>query len=250
MVHRIVRAAVAVLLVALLSACSPFSQIPIDRPLYYDVRDVSIIADARVPEALLSRVDREVSAAIAATRRSQPLPRVVLTVKIDDFRIGTRFPFHLSHARFRMTAASVDSGNPIATGTYIVRSASNDPATVSAQLAEDIASRIRFGFALAQTPIGYPVSRSKPHQSTRLSRDIAPPAKAPKAVSSFADPEKPVVKQPVPTAAAASNAAIVEPAGTNLEAGAQSSIKLSGGAAKPLPVCDPALDAECVAPKP
>lgn len=246
MVHRIFRAAFAVLFVSLLSACNPFGQIPIDRPLYYDVRDISVIADARVPEALMARVDRQVAAAIAVTRRREPLPRVVLTVKIDDFRLGTRFPFHLSHARFRMTATSVDSGNPIATGTYVVRSGSNDPATVSYQLAEDIVSRVRFGFALAQPRAGIPVSR-KPHQSTRLSGYIAPRSPAPKSVTGFADPQIPAGEAP---AAAAGRAVVTAPAGTNLEEGAQSSVRLSGGAAKPLPVCDPALDAECVAPKP
>jgi len=245
MVYRIFRAAVAVLFIGLLSACSPFGQIPIDRPLYYDVRDVSVIADARVPEALMIRVDRQVSAAIAATRRAQPLPRVVLTVKIDDFRLGSRFPFHLSHARFRMTATSVDSGNPIATGTYLVRSGSNDLATVSAQLAEDIASRVRYGFALAQPRIGIPISR-KPHQSTRLSSDSARPTKASKTASRVAEPQKPVADVP----AVASKTVVAKPVGTNLDDGAQSTVKLSDTVGKPLPVCDPALDAECVAPKP
>ena len=256
MLLRFFQATFILAVAAFLSSCSLYGHLPIDRPLYYDVRDVSVIADVRVPEALIARVEDQVSDAIEGTRRREPLPRVVLTVKIDDFGLGRRFPPQLSHARFRVTAASVDSGDPVAVGIYTVRAGSNDPATANAVLAAAIASHIRYAFALAPPPMPRLLIR-RPHQSTRFERDVAAPrpARAGPRVSRAAPDEPAAVeaprkntvdKNPVDAKPVAS-----KPAGTNLETGAKSSISLSGPSqAKPAPLCDPKLDAECVAPKP
>jgi len=263
------RIAFALSLTMLLGSCTLFQGRSIDRPLVYFVRNVTVMADARVPLELLESVDRRVSSAIAATRAPQGAERVVLLVKIDRLGFGEGARRRLAQADFTVTAVSVETGEPVAKGSFRVNSPTDDPRWARHALAEEIAARIRFAFSLT-TPR---IRKSLPPRtmSTRLASDpppvTAPASSAPDAraaaTPSVPQPQKPVVVSvppppapppqemaapPVAEAPTVSPAAPPQPArraadvgkGTPVEQGAVGTIRLR-------PDCDPAVTPTCPA---
>jgi hypothetical protein len=85
----------ALLLLGALASCSLINGRPITRPLSYNVRDVTVIADATVPTRIVAGVDRRVSAAIAATRPPAGAERVVVLVRIERLGYGFNALRHL-----------------------------------------------------------------------------------------------------------------------------------------------------------
>ncbi len=267
MFARSLRIAVALSFALLLASCSLFQGRSIDRPLVYFVRNVTVLADARVPLDLLEGVDRRISAAIAATRAPQGAERVVLLVKIDRLGFGEGARRRLAQAHFTVTAVSVETGEPVAKGAFRVNSPTDDPRWARQALAEEVAARIRFAFSLTTPRIRKPMPVRS--MSTRLASD-PPPATMPTtqpvtpraAAVPAIEPEKPVVVT-VPTEAApapptemaappvaetpdARPAAPAQPArraadvgtGTPVEQGAVGTIRLR-------PDCDPAVTPDC-----
>lgn len=267
---RSLRIAAAIGLVMLLASCTLLQGRSIDRPLVYFVRNVTVMADARVPLDLLESVDRRVSAAIAATRAPQGAERVVLMVKIDRVGFGEGARRRLAQANFTVTAVSVETGEPVAKGAFRVNSPTDDPRWARQALAEEITARIRFAFSL-NTPR---VRKSLPPRtiSTSLASDPAPvitpnaPAATPRAAAVAPQPaaQKPVVvaappKPTLPTpqemaAPPVAETPTIRPAtpaqparraadigkGTPVEQGAVGTIRLR-------PDCDPAVTPTCAA---
>ena len=265
---RSLRIAVAMGFALLLVSCSVFFGRSIDRPLVYYVRNVTVMANARVPLELIESVDRRVSAAIAATRPPAGAERVVLLVKIDRLGFGEGARRRLAQAKFTVTATSVETGQPVAQGAFIVNSPTDDPRWARQALAEEIAARVRFAFSLT-TPR---VRKALPPRSisTRLLSDPPPinapnvQAASPRAVSVTPQPalQKPVAvvapgaaasqpplemaappvadvapPRPAAPAQAARRAADIDK-GTPVEQGAVGTIRLR-------PDCDPAVTADC-----
>ena len=241
MFARFFKLGLALLLFGALASCSFTTGRPITRPLSYHVRDVTVIADATVPTRIIACVDRRVSAAIAATRPPAGAERVVVLVRIERLGYGFNARRNLQTARFSVTAVSVETGEPVATGSFRVNNPTDDPMMAEESLAEEIASRVRFAFSLA-SPSLRKVVRPPRTQSTRLKTALAPEGPAvvaPAAATLTAPPAAPI---PSPSAV---------PAGaieTNIEEGASGVVKLGGTA--PLVPCDPAKDKDCAAPKP
>jgi hypothetical protein len=270
MFARSLRIAVAMGFALLLASCSVFFGRSIDRPLVYYVRNVTVMADARIPLDLIESVDRRLSAAIAATRPPSRAERVVLLVKIDRLGFGEGARRRLAQAKFTVTATSVETGQPVAQGVFTVNSPTDDPRWARQALAEEIAARIRFAFSLT-TPR---VRKTLPPRtiSTRLASEppptIVPNARAasPRAalVAPQAAPQKPAAPTaqntgapPPPREMAAPPVAEVQPPrpaapaqparraadigkGTPVEQGAVGTIRLR-------PDCDPAVTADCSA---
>lgn len=268
---RSLRIAAALGLVMLLASCSILQGRNIDRPLVYFVRNVTVMADARIPLDLIEGVDRRVSAAIAATRAPQGAERVVLLVKIDRLGFGEGARRRLAQAKFTVTATSVETGEPVAQGSFTVNSPTDDPKWARQALVEEIAARIRFAFSLTTPRIRKPMP---PRMiSTRLTTDPPPvivpdaPPAAPRAAA--VAPQAPTMPQnspaattpvvsvtPPPTEMAAppvaevaqppSSTAPAQPArraadvrsGTPVENGASGTIRLR-------PDCDPAVTPDC-----
>ncbi|MFN7012148.1 MAG: hypothetical protein ACK4PN_19195 [Allorhizobium sp.] len=242
MFARFFKLGFALLLFGVLASCTFSGGRPIIRPLSYHVRAVTVLADARVPTSIVAGVDRRVSAAIAATRPPAGAERVVVLVKIDRLGYGYNARRNLRTARFTVTATSVETGEPVATGSFLVNNPTNDPMMAEESLAEEIASRVRFAFSLA-SPSLRKVVRPPRTQSTRLKTALAPEAPAVGAPAPIADEPAAAVLAPVPSAPAAG---VVD---TNVEEGASGVVKL-GGEAPPVLPCDPVADKGCTAPKP
>lgn len=273
MTARSLRTAIAFGLVLCLVSCASIQARMFPRPLVYYVRNVTVMADARMPLDLISGVDARISAAIAATRPPKGAERVVLMVKIDRLDRGEGARRRLERAHFTVTATSVETGEPVAEGKYVVNAPTDDPRFARGALAEEIAARIRFDFSLA-----HPLVRSVPAPrltSTRLTTDpdlqstptlpAAPPARtaaAPAQPAIAATPPKPApVAKPAPVEMAAPPvlpattaekpafpdqpalpAAQVKP-GTTVEQGARGAVRLGSN-------CDPSVTADCLSPKP
>ncbi|WP_159947872.1 hypothetical protein [Rhizobium sp. 18065] len=261
MVARSFRIAFALGLLLVLSACAHSSDRGIYRPLVYYVRDVTVMADASVPHDLIRGIDRRVSAAIASTRPPAGAERVVLLVKIDTFGNGLNARRYFEQVRFTVTAASVETGEPVAAGSFTVNSPTNDPRFGREPLAEEIAARIRFAFSLTVPRIR--TMRPPKTMSTRFATDAAPvmaaaitPPPVRAAATAALTKPLPVVVAPAPIpaeiVAPVIVAPVVQPAkarakdapaqGGAVEQGASGSVRLDGA-------CDP-TDAECLAPKP
>jgi hypothetical protein len=271
MFARSLRIAAAFGLVLLLASCTMLHGRSIDRPLVYFVRNVTVMADARIPLDLIDSVDRRVSAAIAATRAPQGAERVVLLVKIDRLGFGEGARRRLAQVKFTVTATSVETGEPVAEGSFTVNSPTDDPRWARQALAEEIAARIRFAFSLKTPRIRKAVAPRT--ISTRLATDpppvivpnSAPAAPVAAAAEPSAEPQKPVVvmapSKPAPPApkemAAPPVAEAVQPArpaapaqparrgadvpaGTPVENGASGTIRLRAD-------CDPAVTPDCPA---
>ena len=270
MVARSLRIAAAIGLALLLASCTLLYGRTIDRPLVYFVRNVTVMADARIPLDLIESVDRRVSSAIAATRAPQGAERVVLLVKIDRLGFGEGARRNLAQARFTVTATSVETGDPVAQGSFTVNSPTDDPRWARQALAEEIAARIRFAFSLT-TPR---IRKVQPPRtmSTRFASDPPPvivpnaPTASPRAASATpqAPSQKPVVVTPPPTPAppppqemaappVAEAPPVRQPAppqpprrasdigtGTPVEQGASGTIRLRAD-------CDPAVTPDCPA---
>lgn len=175
MVFRWFQAVVAVLVLGLLSSCSQTGRHPIERPLYYDVRDVAVIADARVSQVMLAGIDRRVAEAIGATVRPVPLPRVILAINILDYAPGGLWNDRRPRVTFKVVATSVDNGMDLAAGTFTVFAATNNFPMIDESLAEEVAARIRFAFSLS-TPQVVRRERPRPASAPRVRSEVVEPA--------------------------------------------------------------------------
>ncbi|MDI7863261.1 hypothetical protein MRS76_14985 [Rhizobiaceae bacterium n13] len=161
----------AFLILPIVAACS------IERPSLeektprYDVRQAVVIAKGDIPPALIEGVDRRVEDAIQATVRQEPLPRVVLTIEIQEVekQIGQKRDRNSAIVTARATA--VENGMQVALITFrVFQYGSLEMADEG--LAEEIAARIRSIFDLQRPSI----TRQQPQQlqAPAVSIDGAP----------------------------------------------------------------------------
>lgn len=227
MVRQIFRALFVVLLGIALASCARKPPVEETRPLLYDVREAAVVAGEGVSPALMRGVDRRLADAIAATQRPLPSPRVVLSVNIGTVVKGSGNARGRNSATFTVSAVAVDSGAVIAAGTFKVDTVSINPTIADQSLAEEIAARIRFAFALV-TPSVKPVRLSQ-RTSTRLIGDAPASADA----TPMLLPVSPIVPKVAPAVEQA-------PVGSDLEGGAKATISLTPPAAAPAAVTTPA----------
>lgn len=166
MLFRTVQVVLALVMLTALAACGTFARRPIERPVYYDVRDVAVVAGGGVPQQIVAGIDRRIADAIVATLRPVSLPRVILTVQVTDYRSRGYFNNGRPTLTFRVVATSVDSGVDIAAGSYTVTSVTDMPGYAEESVAEEVAARVRDAFSL-QIPRAvqpYPYAATTPQQ--------------------------------------------------------------------------------------
>ncbi|KPF41759.1 hypothetical protein [Rhizobium sp. AAP43] len=246
MLARSFRSIIALGLMLCLSSCIGLPNAGTGRPLVYNIRSVSVMANATLPLDLLSSVDQRVGSAIAATRPPQGAQRVVLLVRIDRLDKGDNARRRMDRARFTVTATSVETGEPVAEGQLVANAPTDDPRYANEALAEEIAARIRYAFSL-KTP---QVRRLPPQRtlSTRLMDQIAAwPAKPAEAARPDARAPALPTKAPLPPAAngdtpvqAPPPRAAARPPSTVTD-GASGAVRLGKG-------CDATTNPNCLAP--
>lgn len=144
----------ALRIIVILSAILPLAgfRMPADRQvsddLVYDVRGAFVTARADVEKGLINAINVLVDEAVRATVRSTMLPRAILSVRIEKMSrtslvIGSRY-----EARVTVKAISVESGEPVAEGTFVTSVFRLDSRNADWALAERIAGRIINEFRL------------------------------------------------------------------------------------------------------
>jgi len=118
------------------------------KKFYYDIRAVTVLAGPKVPVALIEGVERRLSAAVDATVRSEVLPRVILTVRVESMAGQLGLDKQHNEALVQVSAASVETGEVVAKGEFKVLTITNDPGLGPESLAEEISARIRSLFYL------------------------------------------------------------------------------------------------------
>ncbi len=229
----------------------------------YDVRDVTVFANARNAMGVIGGVDRRVSDAISVTRRYEPLPRVVLTVRIDRVALGLGEGRDRNEADFNVDVVSVDNGAVFASGAFKAISYSQPSAGTEEFLAESIAARIRYVFSLMTPPAAHvsperfppPPPVAAPDVEEAPARVSAVPAQADfiaPSIQAKIDAQDKAEKAPkaksveavLPEATAAPTVAKANPvapkkdvkaAGSDLEAGAQGRISIKPAATTDAP---------------
>ena len=89
----------------------------------YDIRGAFVTVGEGISPSLARDVESRIKAAVQATVRSEPLPRVVVSVRIDEIGETPFFFGKRLKARFTVKAASVANGSVIAVGVYTASSA-------------------------------------------------------------------------------------------------------------------------------
>lgn len=146
---RFCHTAIALLLSALLSSCSVAGVELLTPRKVYEVRDLTVLADVRVPQTVVVGTDSRIAAAIAATVPRPEAPPVVLSVRIGSYRPDISPLNRRSEVTVTVTAVSVIDGSPVATATFPVTSETETPDFEAEALAEAVAARIRSLFALS-----------------------------------------------------------------------------------------------------
>jgi hypothetical protein len=119
--------------------------------LLYDVRGAVVMGDDQsIPKALVTSADRQIDHAIRQTMRSLVLPRTIISVRIGKIAevpllIGTRYVTTIN-----VQAISVDSGEPIAEGSFKASAFLFSSEAAEAVLATRISERIANEFRLGQ----------------------------------------------------------------------------------------------------
>jgi len=121
---------------------------PKPRQFYYDVRAAVVMAGPDVPLPLVQGVERRVSDAVAATVRTEVLPRVVLTVRLDNVATSIGLDKNKNEVEVKVTAASVDTGAVVSEGDFKVLTETTAPSLAAESLAEEVAARVRSLFWL------------------------------------------------------------------------------------------------------
>jgi len=151
MVWQTLRALKALLGCLALAACASVTAATKPAEPVYDVRSAVVVSGPNIPPALLTATNGRVNAAIAATTRDAPLPRVVLTIRVVEVKKAQGFNNDRNTAKIAIDATSVDTGSVIGIASFETTTIAPDPSVADDLMAEDIAARVRSTFAL-KTP--------------------------------------------------------------------------------------------------
>ncbi len=121
--------------------------------LYYDVRAVVVMAGPNVPLDLVRGLERRMSDAVAVTVRSEVLPRVIVTVRMDSIATSIGLDKNKNEVIVKVSAASVENGAVVAEGEFKVMTETGSANLAAESLAEETAARLRDMFHLQRPAI-------------------------------------------------------------------------------------------------
>ncbi|THF52125.1 hypothetical protein E6C51_04710 [Allorhizobium terrae] len=153
MLSRLLRLAAGVFCALLLAGCVSRIVDPAPKKFFYDVRAVVVVAGPKVPLALVQGVERRMSDAVAATVRSEVLPRVILTVRLEQVGISIGLDNNKNEAEVKVSAASVETGELVAEGDFKVLTETGNASLAAESLAEEVSARLRSLFYLQRPPV-------------------------------------------------------------------------------------------------
>jgi hypothetical protein len=152
----------------LVSACATHPRQVEEAPQIFDIKAVSVSANADISAVIIRNVKISLDKAAAATARPIPLPAVTMNVHIVSISSGIGIDGARSQAEVSVVLADLADNHPIEVKNFLIYSFSIDTRTADAALAEAIASRLRFEYALMMPQIR---SVFHPNISTRMRSD-------------------------------------------------------------------------------
>jgi hypothetical protein len=130
----------------------------------FDVRGVGVTANGGVPGGVINGLGRQMQLAVDAT--TSPIPKVRSVMNIHIASVSRDRAGH-AQAELSVTLSDVDSGQPVLVRSYLVLASSETSRISDAAIADAIASRLRYEYALSMPAIRQ-VVRHDPALSTRL----------------------------------------------------------------------------------
>lgn len=168
MYRLVLRAFFLALLSVIVASCGTRPREQVDAPRMFDVRGVGVTGNGGVSGAILNNIDRQINLAIAATTYPVPKVRAVMNVHVASV---TRDKAGHAQAEISVTLSDVDSGQPVLVRAYLILASSERSRISDAAIADAIAGRLRYEFALTMPPIREVVQHD-PALSTRLKTDV------------------------------------------------------------------------------
>ena len=169
MYRLVLRVALLALLSALVAACGTRPRQTVDTARMFDVRAVGVTANGGVPGSVINGIERQMQLAIDVTTSPIPKVRAVMNIHIASVERD-----RLGHAQseISVTLSDVESGQPVLVRSYLILASSEGRRISDAAIADAIASRLRYEYALSMPAIR-DVVRHDPAVSTRLRADKA-----------------------------------------------------------------------------
>lgn len=259
MYRLVLRVVFLVLLSALVTACGTRPRQTVDAARMFDIRGVGVTANGGVPGGVINGIERQMELAIEAT--TSPIPKVRAVMNIHVASVGRDRAGH-AQAEVSVTLSDVETGQPVLMRAYLVLTASESGRVSDAAIADAIASRLRYEYALSMPAIRQ-VVRHDPALSTRLKTDkerrakpikpILIPLKTAPALGADQDPvlNSKTKVEPVEEPAKVEPAVKVEkkPAEATVESGAKAKVVIKPKATEEVPAddepCVETLDKKC-----
>ena len=170
MYRLVLRVALLALLSALVAACGTRPRQTVDAARMFDVRAVGVTANGGIPGAVTNGIERQMQLAIDAT--ASPIPKIRAVMNIHVASVSRDRGGH-AQAEISVTLSDVESGQPVLVRSYLILASSEGRRVSDAAIADAIASRLRYEYALSMPPIRE-VLRHDPAISTRLKTDKEP----------------------------------------------------------------------------
>jgi hypothetical protein len=164
MYRLILRVALLALLSAIVAACGTRPRQTVDTARMFDVRAVGVTANGGVPGGVISAIERQMELSIQAT--TSPIPKVRAVMNIHIASVSRDRAGH-GQAEISVTLTDVDSSQPVLVRSYLILASSEGGRVSDAAIADAIASRLRYEYALSMPAIRK-VLRHDPALSTRL----------------------------------------------------------------------------------
>jgi hypothetical protein len=169
MYRLILRVALLALLSAIVAACGTRPRQTVDTARMFDVRGVGVTANGGVPAGVINAIERQMELAINATTSPIPKVRAVMNIHVASV---SRDRGGRAQAEISVTLSDVGSGQPVLVRSYLILASSEGTRVSDAAIADAIASRLRYEYALSMPAIR-DVLRHDPALSTKLKTDKA-----------------------------------------------------------------------------
>ena len=139
----------------------------------FEVTGASVSGGRGSASELIEQLQRRLDASIAITKRGVPMRKVFLDVGILRSGLNRGLSESESTAQVQVIARDPATSEPVYLTEFDVRASAADPKLSAATLAESIAARIRYAFALS-TPAPQSLAEYRP-LSTVLRDDVTAP---------------------------------------------------------------------------
>lgn len=168
------RALAIALAAILLTACGTRPRQMPEVQQIYEIRAVTVTADAGAPRAMLRGIKQRIDRAIRESVRPVPMPRAVMNIHILSVTRSAGYDGMRTQTDLSVTLTDVPSGQPVLTRGFVVYSFSLGDRGADNAAAEAIAARLRVEYALHQPAIRSEPVYQQPHISTRMKSEERP----------------------------------------------------------------------------